>query len=714
MKTFNVKSIQIKKQPVTFPDIDTDFGSGKDDLVNYLVKKYGQDQVAYVGNRLTYAPKSVIRDLGQVYDIPSSETILCTKGYKDSLSVEENMRLNKKIKEFFTKYPQLIDKVDTIVGTVSGLSVHAGGVVITDKKYPLTKFCALQRSSDEGRIATLWTKDELQPIGIVKYDLLGLTTAGQNHVIKQMTAMDPYEPITIEDEEVYRDVVLNNKHRNIFQFETQLGKRAFDDLKPMNFMELANASSILRIVGSEEGRDIYDTYKNYLSYIQMGNKEYWKEQLREEIIEDRVYDVCLKVLQDSYGVLIYQEQVSQLVVELSYRKRTFADGNKARKALEGHNDKYGKLAEIQGDKEALKRWHNAFMVILNDYFLPYLKEDGKLTQDKNLQHFLNFQLDASSNLPTPKYGLIKMLISGTAYLFSKLHAVAYTQNTYDAMYLKHYHPLEFWTGSLIYEQDSLDKVASYLIAIGIETKLKVLPPNVNESNITFGIEKGGIRYGLKAMMNVGEAANLIVHERRQNGRYKSIDDFCSRLTTRALNKRVIEALFYTNAFSDFGDQEQIYNDLVRNGINLGVLVTDINVLSLKETKYLGIALTNIHPLMQQAKAYMPITDMVNGERANIAVHIIDLKSKTTKKNKPYVMFKCQCLNSLETINVFDWDNNSMGFQKGTFEILHVNKNNDFYSLVMKRNYEDLRKRAPKQKFFGNKDMQKKLRDGLKK
>lgn len=668
--------------------------------------------MAYVGNRLTYSPKSVIRDLGQVYSIPASETVACSKEYNDAISAKENIKQNKKVRVFFEKYPELIDKVDAIVGTVSGLGVHAGGVVVTDKKYPITKYCALQRSSEEGRIATLWTKDELQPIGIVKYDLLGLTTAGQNHNIKKMIGRDPYEPIKEEDEEVYRDVVLMNKHRNIFQFETQLGKRLFDDLKPMTFMELANASSILRIIGSEDGRDTYNTYKDYVSNMQMGNHNYWKERLREEIINDELYKICIDVLSDSYGVLIYQEQVAELVKRISNGKKTFADGNRARKLLEAHNSKYGRLGSLQGNPEGLKKWHDAFMIMLNELFLPFLKEDGRDSSDKNLQNFLNCKLDVDNNLPTPKYGFIKMLISATAYLFSKLHAVAYTQNTYDAMWLKHYYPLEFWTGSLVYEQTNLDKVTSYCMAINRETDIKVLPPSINQSDVSFKIEDNNIRYGLRAILNVGDASNLIVHERNINGKYKNVKDFCNRLNKKALNKRVVMALLYTSAFAEFGNIQKVYDAFIAEGINVGSqTILDRDKLALIEAKYLGTSITNIHPLMKQAKAYVPVTDFQNGDRLSVAVHIIELKSKVTKNKKPYVMFRVQCLNSFETINIFDWNNNAMGFMKGSYEVMHIQKNNDFYNLVMNKNHSPAKPKGAQ--FFGNKGVQKKLRNGLK-
>lgn len=697
MKQFKIKSVKRIKQEISFPDIDSDFdGSKRDDIINYLIKKYGRDYVALVGNRLEYSPKSVIRDLGQVYDIPASEVFACTKEYNDNISVHANMRINERVAKFFKKYKDIIDKVDQIVGTVSALGVHAGGVIISDRQYPLNRVCALQRPNESGRVATLFTKDELQPIGLIKYDILGLTTAGQCHLIKKTIGVDPYSHFD-EDLNVYRDIVLFKKHKNVFQFESQLGLRAFDDLKPMNFMQLANASSIIRIVGSNDGREIYNKYKEFVAQDQMGNHGYWKEIMRQEIVEDKNYKACEKVLKETFGVLIYQEQLSNLVVELSGGMKAFVDGNQARKLMENHNKKYGSLDSLQGKKDALKQWHKAFIEVIDKYF-PYLGKDGRDSDDQDLKDFFNFKLTEEGILPTPKYGIVNWLITATAYLFSKLHAVAYTMNTYDMMYLKYYYPLEFWVGSLIHEQNDLDKVKEYLTAIKLESKIKVLPPNINKSFVKFSIEDKSIRYGLGGILNVGEAAKIIIRERK-NGEFKSIEDFCKRVPKKYVNKRVMEGLLYTNAFSDFGSMTKVHKQLIDFGINIGELIDEKIALSKLEAKYLGVAIVNRHPLEDVAAAYLPVTMLEDGDKSDIACFILEIKNKITKTNKPYTQLKCQCLNSRTVFLVFDWNNNEMGLKKGDFQILHLKKYNGFIQLFMRKGYT--RQQTGREKFYTN-------------
>ena len=698
----SVIDIKIVYPEKSYPDIDLDFSpDGRQKIIDYLVQKYGEDQVALVGTQLIYSSKSVLRDLGQVYAIPANETQRCTKEYNDALTVAENKELNPKIKKFFNTYPQLENKVDKLNGVISALGIHAGGVVITDKKYPLKKYCALQRSKDGGRIATLWTKEELQPLGMIKYDILGLTTAGQNHIIKQMVGMDPYTDIEYDDSSVYEDIVLNNKHKNIFQFETHLGKQAFKDLKPLNFMELANASGIIRVLATEEGRDVYNTYAQYVHHIHLNNHNYWKEQLRKEIYEDYNYEVCVKILADSYGVLIYQEQLANLVKEISKGKKTFADGNQMRKELEKFSNKYGKLQKRQGNPEALKEWHSEFMKIMDKYLMPYLGKDGYDTPDKDLKNFLNFKLTKDNILLTPKTGIIKWILTASSYLFNKLHAIAYTVNTYNAMYLKHYYPLEFWCGSLRYEYNDLNKIKTYIAAIQLETNIDVLSPNINKSDFYFTIENKNIRYGLGSILNVGESAHIIVKERKLHGIYTSIDNLFQRVNKKYLNKRVIEALLYTNALSDFGTIAEVYEKLLKY-VKLSPLLTTEKDLSLTETKYIGIALSYIHPLIKQARAYCPITKLEKNERDMVAVQIMDIKHKTTKNNKPYALFKCQCINSYEIFNVFDWGNNHVGFKKNTIEVMYIQNNGNIYNLIMSPTYKN-------KSFIVDKDTVKKIK-----
>lgn len=333
---FKVTGVKVKKAEMSWPDIDSDVathpatGKGKDDVIRYISEKYGERFVAHVGNRLEYQPKSVLRDLGQVYGIPSSDTVACTKEYNDELSVRENIAASDAVSGFFEKYPELIDKVDRICGCGASLGVHAGGIIISNSKWPLDAVCPLQRTKEDGKVATLWTKDEIQKVGLIKYDILGVNSVAQIHYARELLGLDPYEDAP-EEPEVFQDVVMGVKNRNIFQFESEIGKKAFEDLMPQSILELANASGIIRVLGSESGRALYDEYKAIVERRQTeGDAFSWKEKIAGETVEPHVRDAALRAFAETYGVLIYQEQLANFINYVSGGAKTFAEGNACR------------------------------------------------------------------------------------------------------------------------------------------------------------------------------------------------------------------------------------------------------------------------------------------------------------------------------------------------------------------------------------------------
>lgn len=642
-----------------------------------------------IGNRSIYAGKSAIRDLSAVYEISASEYQIASKEFNNERTVDENIHNSKNIKEFFEKYPFMKDKVERLVGTVSSLGIHAGGVVISDAKrgYSLTKCCALQRPAEDGRIATLWTKKEAEQIGLIKYDILGVSATSIIHHCKDIVGLDPYVD-SPEDPEVFKDIVLGKKHKNIFQFESDLGKRAFEDFMPMNIMELANASGIIRVVGSEAGREIYDTYKKNIESYQQGDEDAWKDHLREEIFETKNYDIAEKILAESYGVLIYQEQLAFLVQQFSDGEKGFVDGNKVRKLLDKLGNK-GSIAEKQGDPEALKIWHDEFMEIMHEYVFPYIGRDGLTNPNKDVQDFIQFNLTKDNLLPIPKGGIVSWFISASAYLFSKLHAISYSVNTYNMMYLKHYYPLEFWTASLISDQGESDKVKNYIASIKAEENIKILSPCVNKSDFNFTYyhkgDKKYIRYGLNGIYGFNKAGEVIMNERIKNGPFESIEDFTIRVKSRTITKKIYNILFYIGAFDSFGDTEHIFDELVR----LDKLNDDVDIdeeaFLINEDKFLGVNIKYIHPLLETAHFYTSLPDILEGSRNQIVCKIIKIYSKTTRGGKPYKMLRVQCMNSYEVSNIFVWDNDMVGHLKlveGKICILSIKKSKDFLQLAM--------------------------------
>lgn len=688
--SFKISKIEKRKQDFSWPDIDSDiainvnnFRDGREEIITELTRKFGQDHVAYIGNRLIYAPKSAIRDLGQIYDIPSSETIKATKYYNEEISLEQNMERNKDIKEYFTKYKDLKTLVPQIIGVTSALGVHAGGVLISDSKFPLTRFIGLQRPNEDGRVATIWTKDEVSQLGFIKYDILGLDAAGQIALCKKLRGEGIYENYPFDLPEVYENTVLKSFNKNIFQFESALGKRCFTDLLPMNIEELANASGLIRILGTESGRRVYDSYKDNVVDLQTNGRDQenpiWKSKLEDEIHDkERNYEIVKKVLGSTYGILIYQEQLCELIKEFSRGEKTFVDGNNVRKYLGRLAKKHGYLDDLQGKREELKKWHTDFMKIMNEYVLPYIGKDGHDCPDKTVRDFLEFNLAHGNKLIVPENGIISWMITSSVYIFSRLHSVSYSINTYEQLYQKYYDPFNFWLSVLMMKAGSLDDISAVTNAIRSETAIEILAPNVNESNYHFKKDGENIRYGLGSIMSLTKAAMVIVEERIANGKYKSIEDFIDRVPGRVVNARALKNLLVTNAFSDFGTVEEIREKIATiKGIDLTEIETSTKYLMKAEYELLGTNVTYQDPLIKKAKNYTSYNDLQDGYD-KMMVRVLKTTVKKTKTGKDYLFHSVEDLNSRTQFNLFNWDKREL--EMGRAIIIKISKKGDFIAL----------------------------------
>lgn len=689
--SFKIAKIEKRKQDFSWPDIDNDFSinvddfsDGREEVINELTRKYGKEHVAYIGNRLMYLPKSAIRDLGQIYDIPSSETQKATKYFNEEWTLEQNMERNKDIKEYFTKYKELKTLVPQICGVTSALGVHAGGVVISDSKYPLTRNLGLQRPGEGGRIATIWTKDEIAQLGYIKYDILGLSSAGQIALCKKLRGENIYENYQFDIEEVYQNTVLKGHNKNIFQFESALGKRCFSDLLPMSIEELANASGLIRILGTDSGRRVYNSYKDNVIDLQTNGRKQeaplWKSKLKDEIHDkERNYEIVEQVLGSTYGILIYQEQLCELIKGISRGEKTFVDGNNVRKYLGRLAKKHGYIDDLQGKREDLQKWHADFMKIMNEYVLPYIGKDGWNCPDLSVRNFLEFNLAPGDKLEVPQSGIISWMVTSSVYIFSRLHSVSYSINTYEQLYQKTYDPFNFWLSVLMMDAGNLDDIEAVATAIRSETSIEILPPNINNSNYHFKKEGENIRYGLGSIMSLTKAAIAIVEERIANGNYTSIEDFLKRIPGRIVNSRVLTNLLMTGAFSDFGDLETVKEEInKKKGMDFKDIDFSTNALMKKEYELLGTNITYIDPLLKKAKQYTSLTDIDEGSN-KMMVKVTKTTLKKTKTGKDYLFHMVEDMNSRTTFSLFNW--NKKELELGRACIVNVFKKGDFLSIA---------------------------------
>ncbi len=684
-----IKQIELIEEKIQseFPDIDIDIdGDAREKVMAYFHSKYGKNHAAFIGNKNFYSLKSAVQDVSSTFEIPSQEMFAMTKFLNDDYSIEENMKKSEKVMEYFTKYPEVKDISEKIIGVLRNMSIHAGGVVLTDSKYPIDRFCPLQRTSDGGALATLFDKNEIEKFGYVKYDILGLNTAKQIQDVRKLTGYPLYEDSEPYKDEVFHDIVLGLKNKNIFQFETDLGKRALQDLIPMNIRDISIASSIIRILDlGKQGLEVYNKYKERVQRTQQdGNDSYWRGILREEIEEDFVYETVSDILKESFGVLVYQEQLCFFASRLSKGKLTFSDGNKLRKALGKFKLKYGVLEELSGNEEKLKKWHVAMIEILDKYILPFIGKDGRESKRKDIQEFLEGKLiknqDGNLTLRLPEYGLLSWIITGSGYIFSKLHAIAYSKMGYVQMYQKHFYPREFWYSAIINRDKK--KLNDLLASIKNEkADIEILPPNINTSNISFTLEGDkGIRFGLSYIASMNKMADKIISERNK-GKFKSVEDFLNRCKP---NKKQLENLLFSNALVDFGSIKDIYFLIVDKELKQ---IDDFSnfsedSLSKKEYEALTCNITFMSEFLSKALDYISIEELPEDVALEICVRIEKKTQKKTKTNKDYILFKMMDYNSSKTFNAFEW-NTAFGekINEGDNLVVKIKRKGDFHTIM---------------------------------
>ncbi len=676
-----IVSVSIEKTKNEFPDIDCDFFD-RDAIFDYLIKKYGQKHVAAVGTNTRYSAKNAIQDLGSVFEVPSQEVFAVTKIYNPDISVEDNMLKSDKISQFFHSYPKIRELFPVFVDTIRGYGIHAGGIIITDSKYPVDRHFALQRTSEGSRIATLWDKAEVESVGGVKMDILGLNCCGQIHNVKKLVGLDPYS-IHPHEEEVYSAIVTGLHHKNIFQFDTSLGKTAFSELLPMDLEQLSTASGIIRVVGTEEGRNAYNKYKENLKEFQEGNTDFWESRLREEVEGGYSFEVCKRVLKETFGVLVYQEQLIKLVQFLSKGKMTFQDGNRVRKALDKNIfGKYGTVDKLQGNRELLKKWHTDIMAIFSEYLLPFIPEDGFDSNRTDIQDFLHFRLDKHNHLPIPKDGILNWFIVSSAYLFSIIHCKAYSVMSYEQMYQKHHYPLQFWLSAL--NLGRKENVNEYILGATSESKIKFLPPHINASGIAFQVEGDAIRFGLGFIAGCDSAAVDIINEREESGDFKDLKDFCSRMYSyRSMNKRVWEHLFFSGLLYSFGDSIKTITKvmLAETDCDLSEINTDETALAKQEFDVLACNISFIHPMLSEAGDYTPISLIADGGDSVCMLKVEAVKEKKSKNGNMYQSLKVTDMNTFETVNLFCFDLD-INFKKGEIYKLPIQRKGDFLSIKL--------------------------------
>lgn len=500
------------------PDIDLDFEDGRrDEVIAYVSQKYGQDHVAQIITFGTLGARASLRDTGRALAMPYSDVdriarlIPFAPGMTLHRALEENGELHNIYNEDAV-VRNLIDTAKKVEGTVRHASTHAAGVVIS--KEPLTNYVPLQMASKgnaQESVMTQFTMEDVAHIGLLKMDFLGLanlTILGRaREIIHQNRGIDiDLNNIPMDDANTFT-LLSSGETAGVFQLEGAGMRRYIKELKPTTFSDIAAMIALYR-PGPMENIPTFIKAKHGLEPIRYP------------------HPALSSILEETYGVIVYQEQVLFIVQILAGYSLGQADI--FRKAM-------GKKIPEAMKKEK----HN---------FIAGAKKNG-----------------FSSKLAEEVFALIEPF---AGYAFNKAHATSYALIAYQTAYLKANYPAEYITALLITHADQLEKVGNAVTECR-RLHIPVLPPDINRSQISFAIERDGdntpaIRFGLSVIKNVGQGAvESLIAERDKGGSFKSIEDLCRRCDLRGVNKRVMESLIKAGALDSLGSRGALLQNIDR-------------------------------------------------------------------------------------------------------------------------------------------------------
>jgi DNA polymerase III subunit alpha len=496
----------LNPERVSMPDIDIDFCMNRrGEVIQYVTQKYGRDNVAQIITFGTMAAKAAIKDVGRAMDIPYADVDRIAKMVPTTLNItlDDAIEESPQLKEAYEKDSQVQELLDTarkLEGLVRNSGVHAAGVVISPK--PLTDLVPLHKTKND-EIVTAFDMVAIEKMGLLKMDFLGLTTLtiltdtlkliAQTHG-KTLTL----EEIPLEDQETYQKVFYKGLTSGVFQFESHGMRDVLRRYQPNSIDDLTALNALYR-PGPIQGGMIDDFV----------DRKHGRKKVEYELPE------LQEILQETLGVIVYQEQVMQIANRLA-----------------GYS---------LGEADLLRRAMGK-------------KKPEEMAQQR--ERFIEGA--AQRKYPAKKIEKIFDLMAQFAgYGFNKSHSAAYALLAYHTAYLKTHYPVEFMAALLTSVTGSTDDVVKYINECR-EMGIAVEAPDINVSDANFTPHGESIRFGLAAVKNVGgNAIESIVAARKKLGRFKSIFEFCENVDLRLLNRRVLESLIKSGAMDSLGRRAQL-------------------------------------------------------------------------------------------------------------------------------------------------------------
>ena len=510
----------LNPERVSMPDIDVDFCyERRGEVIDYVTRKYGADCVVQIVTFGTLQARGVVRDVGRVLDYPYAFCDKIAKMIPKDLDITLDKALERS-REFADAYhsdPQikkLVDYARRLEGLPRHASTHAAGVVICSR--PAYEFVPLSRSAD-GQLTTQFTMTTIEELGLLKMDFLGLRTLtvirDAQHFVKERTGKEiDFDTLPLDDPKVF-DLIGSGRDEGIFQLESGGMKSFMKELKPHNIEDVIAGIALYR-PGPMRFIPTYVRAKNGGTEVQ-----YLTPQLKP-------------ILESTYGCIVYQEQVMQIVRDLG--GYTLGRSDLVRRAMSK------KKASVMEKERANFVYGN------KEEGIPGCLANG-----------------IPENIANQIYD---SMMDFAQYAFNKAHATCYAVVGYWTAYLKLYYPEEFMAALMTSVMDVTTKVAEY-IGVCRQMGIKILPPDINESSYGFTPTGNGIRYGLTAIKGVGRSvADSIVAERQRSGEFVSLSDFLDRMMSREINKRTVENFIFAGAFDQLpGSRSQkiaVYADVL--------------------------------------------------------------------------------------------------------------------------------------------------------
>lgn len=601
----------LNPERITMPDIDIDFPDHRrDEVIHYVMNKYGKEHVAQIITFGTFQAKAALRDTARVFGLPTSEINQMSKLIPSRLGItlKEAWQESKEFQQFMSqsaRYLTLLKTAMKIEGLPRHTSTHAAGVVISEQ--PLTNYIPLQ-GGENGTYLTQFPMEDLEEIGLLKMDFLGLRNLTILEQIIRSIELRTKRKINIKDipfdDPKTFALLQRGDTTGIFQLESEGMRHVLRELKPTEFEDIVAVNALYR--------------PGPMDHI----PDFIARKHGKKIVEYPHPDLK-PILEFTYGVIVYQEQIMQIAAKMA--------------------------GFTLGEADLLRR--------------AVTKKDRAIL-DKERQHFVQGAIEKGyeESVANEIYDLIVRFAN---YGFNRSHAVAYSCISWQLAWLKANYPEDFMAALLTSVIGNEEKIAMY-VAEAKRKGITILPPSINESRYSFVVGKDGIRYSLAAIRGVGIAGVREILHARKKGRFEDLFDFCLRVSPKAINRKVLESLIHAGAMDEFGYDRAVllatidgalnHAEIMRPMLEGGDLFADDETIQVKPKYYvdvdpisildklyyekeaLGLYLsdhpTNVYEEQFRYVGTVPLLELKEGTRkVNVGVYLIEVKKIRTKKGE---------------------------------------------------------------------------------